>query len=112
VPYLKMVVPELSTWNPETIKKYMPPESLEGTSEERLNGIVDYLSRLGKLERMEEPEFSQTDSMGKKFGEKMVITYKINARYEKGDALIMIGLLKGSGSYHVQNFNIHSDVLE
>jgi hypothetical protein len=113
VPYLKMVVPEISKWDPEIIKGYMPPESLEGTSEEKLINIVNYLSKLGKLERMEEPEFSQVDSMRKRNSdEKIIVTYKIEAHYENGDAVITIGLLDQGESFHVQNFNINSEVLK
>jgi hypothetical protein len=113
VPYVKMVIPELSKWDPEIIKGYMTAQSLEGTSEEKLVGIVTYLSKLGNLERMEEPEFSQVDVVRTNdYKEKKIITYKVDAQYENGEAVISIGLLDQGGSFRVHNFNFNSEVLK
>ena len=113
VPYLKMVVPELSKWDPEIIKSYMTSQSLQGTSEEKLVTIVSYLSKLGNLERMEDPEFSQVDVVRTNdYSETNIVTYKIDAQYENGDAVISIGLLDQGGSFRIHNFNFNSEVLK
>lgn len=111
VPYVKMVVPEISKWDPEIIKKYMPAESLEGTTEERMIKIVDYLSRLGELKNMEEPRFSSVTVRTIPGGEKTVVTYTVDAEYKIGDAVMTIGLLDKEGSFTVHNFHINSEAL-
>ena len=113
MPYLKMVVPELSKWDPEIIKSYMTSQSLQGTSEEKLVTIVSYLSKLGNLERMEDPEFLQVDVVRTNdYSEINIVTYKIGAQYENGDAVISIGLLDQGGSFRIHNFNFNSEILK
>lgn len=106
VPYIKMVVPEISKWDPETIKGYMPPESLKNTPEEKIIKIVNYLSRLGVLKSMEEPIFSHVVP-----GETTIVTYKIDAEYEKGAAVITISLLSRGDLFQVYKFDINSMAL-
>lgn len=111
VPYLKKVVPEISKWDTEIIKEYMPPESLKGTSEERVSKIVESLSRLGDLKKFEEPDFAGETIIASSGIEKKIVAYEIDAEYEKGDAVITIGLIDRGHSFQINNFNINSPVL-
>ena len=113
VPYIKMVVPELSTWDPQIIKSYMPVESLESTPEERIIRIVAYLSRLGALKSLAEPEFQRLYTYAP-VGEikKKVVTYEVAAVYENGDASITISLLDTTDSFKVYKFDINSLALK
>jgi len=112
VPYLKMVVPEISKWDPEIIKKYMPEEALQNTSDEQIINIVNNLSKLGALQSMKEPKFSRADSNEIRPDKiKNIVTYTIEAEYENGAAEVSIGLLEKNNSFKVQNFNINSKAL-
>lgn len=112
VPYVKMVVPEISKWDAQLIKNYMNAESLAETSEERIVGVMKYLSRLGALKTAAEPSFSKVftgpyvDGVRKTF-----VTYTIAASYETGDAVITLNLLDNGDSFQVYKFDINSAAL-
>jgi len=112
VPYIKMVIPEISKWDPQIIKKYMPAASLAQTSDEKIINITQHLSKLGALKKMHQPSFSSEDLDVKIAGVKnTIISYEINAEYENGDAVITLGLQKEGSTYRVHNFKINSSVL-
>ncbi len=113
LPYVEMVIPEISKWDTEIIKQHMPPESLQNTSDEKIKGIVLHLSRLGDLEKFEKPEFSKIYSVGKaEEDQRNIVSYTVEADYENGDATIDISVLEGQEkSFHVHNFMINSSAL-
>ena len=112
VPYVKRVVPEISRWDPEVTKRYMAAESLGKTPDEKIDKIIRYLSRLGPLVHMEEPQFSSEDSSVVIGGAPAtVITYEVNLEYQKGSAVMTLGLLARGDDFQVQNFNVQSQAL-
>lgn len=113
VPYLKMVVPEISKWDHQTIKSYMPAETLERTSEENIIKIVKHLSRLGALKKMAEPNFSKLFSHKPAEGEsRTIVTYTVDAVYEHDDAIITISLLDKGDYFKVSKFDIDAEILK
>jgi predicted P-loop ATPase/GTPase len=112
VPYIKRVVPEISRWNPEVTKRYMLPESLGKTPDDKIDKIVRSLSRLGALVHMDEPQFSSEDSSVVIAGSPAtIVTYDVNLEYEKGSAVMTLGLLARGNDFQVQNFNVQSQAL-
>lgn len=111
VPYVKRVVPEISKWDLGVIREYMPPEALEGTTEERMAKIVDYLARLGELETMGEPVFTSVVVRTMPEGEKRTVNYTVDVEYANGAGVMTIGLLETNGSFQVHNFHVSSEAL-
>jgi len=112
LPYVKMVIPEISKWDSEIIKQYMSPEVLAGISEDNLQNTVSNLSKLGSLIKMREPKYSNSDTFPTKSGiEIKIVTYKIDAEYENGNADITLGLLEKGESFQVHNFNMNPKML-
>lgn len=112
VPYVKMVIPEISKWDADIIRGYMATEVLAGISGENFQKIVTSLAKLGALKSFQEPEFSSADSFKTKSGVQIkIVTYKISAEYEKGAAVITIGLLENGSSFQVHNFNVNPEAL-
>ena len=112
VPYIKMVVPEISKWDAEIIKQYMPAETLKDTSEERIIRVVEYLSRLGALQSMQEPKFTKLYTAPPVDGvRKKIVTYSIDTVYEQGDAVFSLDLLVNGDTFAVYKFDINSLVL-
>jgi hypothetical protein len=113
VPYLKMVIPELSTWDPQTIKSYMAPESLRNTPEENIIKIVEHLSKLGALKELAEPDFSKLfTSAAVDGGREKIVTYSIDAVYENGNAVLTVSLLDLGDSFQIYKFNFNSSALQ
>lgn len=112
VPYVKMVVPEISKWDPAIIKKYMSNDSLSDIPQEKMDKVLAYLSKLGGLKKMDEPEFSGEDSnVMISDRQQTIVTYKIKVEYENGSAVFTIALLNQGQDFQVQNFNINSKAL-
>ena len=112
VPYIKRVVPEISRWDPEVTKRYLSATSLAHTSDEKIDKIVHYLSRLGPLVQMDQPQFSSEDSSVVVDGAPAtVVNYDVNLEYKKGHAVMTLGLLVRGDGFKLQNFNVQSQAL-
>lgn len=108
LPYIKELIPRLSTWNPDIARTYMAEEFLRKISAENFDRIVAAMSRLGTLERLGEPKFEETFSEA---GNRTILSYRVDAQYTSGPAKITISLLDANGQLKVFRFNVESDVL-
>ena len=112
VPYLKQVVPELSTWDVKVIKVLMAPQALVNTPDEKIIKIIEYLSKLGALKSFDEPKYEKLFSKAPASENRInIVSYTIAAVYEAGDASISISLLETGDSFLVYKFDINSMVL-
>ncbi len=109
LPYVKAVVPELTTWDTDVIKSYMAEEIVRKTTDENFVKIIEYLSRMGKLIKAEEPSFAAVNTGAGVDGiNKTYISYNIDAVFEKGEGVINIVLLDKGDSFEIQKFHISS----
>jgi hypothetical protein len=112
VPYIKKVIPEISTWDPVVSKKYMAADVLASLKDEDLNKLMHWLSKLGSLKSIEEPSFvNVSTSATVKNGKQTIATYTILAHYEHGDANITMRLLEFNNGFKVYQFNVNSNAL-
>lgn len=112
VPYIEKALPAISQWDPEITKAYMAPDALEKFSDEKIDLIVDYLSRLGALENFETPEFSSlsyVQPVGQ--AEKKVLFYTVPVHYQKGDGTFEVYLIQEGGGFKIYKFTINSTAL-
>ena len=108
VPYIKEKIPELSTWDPAVSKKYMAPEVLELIKDDELNKLMHWLSKLGRLKGIEEPQFvNVSTSATTEHGKQTIATYNIAAHYENGDANITMRLLEVEGGFQIYQFYVN-----
>ena len=83
VPYIQMVVPEISTWNPATTRALMADETMEKIPEEKFSQIMELFSKMGSLQSMETPEFNKVLSEEETgTGTKAIVAYELEAKYE------------------------------
>ena len=107
VPYVKMVIPELSKWDPVVARKYMSAEFMQKTSAENFSRIIKALSKVGVLQEVGEPNFEEIYA-----GESQtIVSYTVKVRYDTGDAKITLGLLDQEGEFKVYRFNVESEAL-
>lgn len=112
VPYIKDVLPKLSTWDVAIAKQHMATTALEKIKDEELSKLFKWFSKLGALKSMEEPQFQNvTSGITSDDGANTVVTYTVVAHYEKADANIVIRLLDKKGQFKIFLFNINSDGL-
>ena len=112
VPYIKVVVPEISQWNPTKTKALMSSEVAATISEENFTQAMNLFSRLGQLQSIDEPKFIDVHT-GKQgdIGEQTIVEYEIDAEYTNGDATINLKLLFRDGLFEIYNFNFSSEAL-
>jgi len=112
IPYIREVIPEISTWNPETVKALMAPEIAATIPEEKFIRAMLFFSKLGALQSIDKPEFSEAHiDQETDIGTQTIIEYKIDALYENANAEINLQLLKKGASFEIYRFNFSSEVL-
>lgn len=112
VPYIKQAVPEISKWDAPTMKSYMSSETFEGVSDPDFNQVVLFLSKMGAFISMEEPVFQRVNtSASVQQGSGTFVHYTIAAKYENGDANIIIALKEIDNGFEVYHFNVNSMAL-
>jgi len=110
VPYIKMVVPQMSKWDVDLYRSYLWEKARRPEYDESFRKTVSRYSKIGALRGMEEPEFLSYDGGSAARGSLKIITYSVKANYEKGDALITIKLLDMDSGFRVFHFNLESPV--
>jgi hypothetical protein len=109
VPYINQKIPELSSWNPEVMKKYIAPDSSQKNTDEYLTILTLKLAELGQLKNFDEPQFVNIESIETLLdGKQTIATYNILTRYENGDANITIRLLEGDDGFKIYTFYVGS----
>ncbi len=112
VPYIREVLPKISTWDPEIVKQCLAPEALRRVSEENLVNILAALAAIGELQSIEEMKFKQKSTGGENdMLQDPVITYTVKAQYSTGAATVTISLLDKGGVYETYHFNFESKAL-
>ena len=112
VPYIRQVIPKISTWEPETVKALMAPEVAATIPDEKFIRAMRFFSKLGALQGIDEPKFSQAHvDREMDIGKQTIIEYKIAARYENAEAEIHLQLLERGESYELYRFNYSSELL-
>lgn len=117
VPYLEKVIPKISTWEVEVIKRNMSPEAVESLSPEQLEAVVNEFSKLGELESFSTPKFDRISKERKGNAIKgiedteTVLTYTSQAVYENGEAKLTFKLIPEDEKAKLHYFNVQSNVL-
>ncbi len=112
VPYIRNVIPKISTWDPQKAKIFFVPGTFDNVSDEDFEKLFKWFSKLGQLKSIEDPQFlSVNSSATTSEGANTIVTYSIEAHYENGDATITIKLLDLNESFEVYSFNVNSMAL-
>lgn len=112
VPYAERVLPLLSRWDLETTKNLLDEEVLSQVSDEDLEQMLEYLSRIGDLQSFEKPKFRSTSTaLTTGAVERDVVTYRVNALYSTGAAEVTLSMIGDAPDYKLLHFNFQSPAL-
>ena len=112
IPYIEKVMPELSKWDVDVAKQYMAPEALDSVSDADFAKLMKFLSKIGSLKSIEEPQFQNASSSATTgTGTLTTVLYTFTAHYENGDATITLKLKPVENGYQVYHFNVNSMAL-
>ncbi len=113
VPYIKEVLPLISTWQPELLDDYMATEVLERVLPSARINLMETLSRIGELEKIDKVQFKYKSAANELPDvTRPVVTYQLDTLYSSGEVKVTISLLdKGDGAFSVYRFNFQSEAL-
>lgn len=111
-PYIREIIPEISKWDPAKTRALMAPEVSATIPEKNFVQAMDWFSRLGALQNMEDPKFVQLhENVQTDTGNLTIVVYDINAKYENGDAVISLKLLDKGETLEIYRFDFSSAIL-
>jgi hypothetical protein len=112
VHYIEQAVPQLSRWDVATTKALLDEEALKRVSDNDLEKMMEYLTRIGELQGFDKPRFRSTSkTMTTGAIERDVVTYRVKADYSSGPAELTLSLVERDGDYALLHFNFQSQAL-
>lgn len=112
LPYIEQVVPEISKWDPIATKSLMSPEIAATIPDDKYARAMIFFSQLGALQGMGSPDFEKAHvDQETGIGKHTIVEYKVQAKYENGDAEINLKLLQREGNFEIYRFNFSSESL-
>ena len=112
IPYIKKVIPEISSWDIDVLKKYSSAEALNNVSDRDLIKLMRFFSKLGEFRSMDEPQFvNVTTNTDISNGNQTIATFAIVGYYDNGEANITLSLLEVEGGFQIYHLKITSPAL-
>lgn len=109
VPYLREALPAIAEWDPDVLWNLYSPDVRSSVSRTDHDKIVVALSRLGRMEKLEPPQFLRvTSSATVGSGSLKLVSYVVLAKFETGDARISVDLKDDSGEFSIYRINFNS----
>ena len=112
VPYIKQVLPIISTWDPTLVRNYMAPEVIDRVSDVDLKNLMQSLSHMGDLQSIDKIAFrNKTSGEHTTQASLPLVTYELTTHYSSGEVSVTISLLDKGESFDVYHFNFQSEAL-
>jgi hypothetical protein len=112
VPYVRAAIPAITSWNTQKVRAVMQPQVSQTISDIDLSKLLGWLSKLGALKGIDEPQFNNVFSgVDTHYGSYKIVTYDVVAHFANGDAKIVLRIMDISGVLKVFSFNINSKAL-
>jgi len=112
IPYIKTVLPQISTWDSVKVRESMAPEVLERVTDTDLNALMQSLSKVGTLTSIDSIKFKNKAS-GENItrGKQPLVTYELETQYSSGAVNVTLTLLDRGDSFDLYHFNFQSEAL-
>lgn len=107
------VPPILNTWSDQALWDRAAPELKNVTSREQLKKLFEKFSGvLGELRNYDDPPSGEaTLSFHINKGKVVTARYTLKATFDKGAAVVNVGLIEHDGQWHLISFHVNSPVL-
>jgi hypothetical protein len=107
------VRPVVSTWSKDELVKRASPKLLEIINRDpgQVDLVLKKLSRLGSLQSLGEPKGESLVSYTTGEGKVITAAYTETAKFDNGDADIMVRLIQADGQWQFLLFNLNSPVM-
>lgn len=104
-PHIEPILAEISDWRAESLSRRLSPEARAATSEAQLSQLLNQYRPLGRLQTIEQLEFSRLSSLMSLIGPTR-ISYQGVVNYQAGAADITLTVLERDGKFSIYNLNL------
>ena len=111
VPYLQSALPDLVSWQFESLQLLLSPSAKGDFENEKMRDAYRSFKQLGEFRSMQKPQYlGHASSSSAVLGEIEVIDYQVVVELDSGPATIKLKLFNDGKSYFIHHFSIQSDV--
>jgi hypothetical protein len=105
--FVDTAVPAISAnWSSKALLERASPEFVQSVSADQLKAAFDQFSTLGRLTRYEGSQGEANMAFQPGPGSSISASYTAKARFENGEAVFRIALVKRDGDWLIRGFNI------
>jgi hypothetical protein len=110
--YADSAIPAIvTTWSEKELLDRASPEFKQAVTIDRLDRLFRWVSGLGQLQKCEPAQGHAVMSATTQTGKMISAEYSAKATFQKGEAVIKLGLIKHGDHWQILNFHVDSPAL-
>jgi hypothetical protein len=110
--YADTAIPAIgTTWSQKELLDRASPELKQAVTTDQLDHLFRWVSGLGQLQKCEPAQGQALMSATTQTGRMISAQYTAKATFQKGEALIKLGLIKHGNEWEILNFHVDSPAL-
>lgn len=110
--YADSAIPAIvTTWSEKALLDRASPELKKMATSQEIDRLFRWTSNLGRLQKCEPAEGHSLMSATTQTGKSISAEYTAKASFEKGEATIILGLIKHDEQWQILKFNVQSPQL-
>lgn len=110
--YADSAIPAIvTTWSEKELLDRASPEFKQAVTIDQLDPLFRWVSGLGQLQKCEPAQGHAVMSATTQTGKMISAQYSTKAMFQKGEAMIKLGLIKHGDQWQILNFHVDSPAL-
>jgi hypothetical protein len=110
--YADAAIPAIvTTWSEKEVLDRASPELKQAVTTDQLDRLFRWVSGLGQLQKCEPAQGQALMSATTQTGKIISAQYTVKATFQKGEAVIKLGLIKHGNEWEILNFHVDSPAL-
>ena len=110
--YADAAIPAIATtWSEKELLDRASPEFKQAVTTDQLDRLFRWVSGLGQLQKCEPAQGQALMSATTQTGKMISAQYAAKATFQKGEAVIKLGLIKHGNEWQILNFHVDSPAL-
>jgi hypothetical protein len=110
--YADTAIPAIvTTWNEKELLERASPEFKKAASQQQLDQMFHWFGSLGRFQKIEPAQGHALMSATTQSGKQVTAQYTAKATFEKGEAVIRLGLIKHGDQWQILGFRVDSPAL-
>jgi hypothetical protein len=110
--YVEAAIPAIITnWTEKELLDRASPEFKQAATQQQLDQLFRWVSTLGRLQKYDPPQGQALMSATTQTGKVISAQYTTKATFEKGEAIVTLGLIKHGDQWQILRFNVNSPQL-